>query len=145
MGLQQLLSKSVSLSDHSCLLFHCYYLSICKGVSQDCCIAGLPQKRRAQWCSLGSQGIKLYYRVLENMLKAEEARTGKRNFTALLNNKTFHKCLLACAFEMVIASYRMVSAFVRDTILRSAPRCDLQSAVDGPDVGCCHGSMSTSS
>lgn len=54
------------------------------------------------------QGIKLYYRVLENMLKAEEARSGKKDFTALLNNETFHKCLLACSFEMVVASYRMV-------------------------------------
>jgi hypothetical protein len=46
--------------------------------------------------------------VLENMLKAEEARTGKRNFTALLNHEIFHKCVLACSFEMVVASYRMV-------------------------------------
>lgn len=54
------------------------------------------------------QGIKLYYRVLENMLKAEEARSGKNNFTALLENEIFHKCLLACSFEMIVASYRMV-------------------------------------
>ena len=54
------------------------------------------------------QGIKLYYKVLENMLKAEEMRTGKRNFTRLLSSDNFHKCLLACSFEMVVASYRMV-------------------------------------
>lgn len=57
------------------------------------------------------QGTKLYYRVLESMLKMEESRTGKRNFTALLTNDTFHTCLLACAFEMVVASYRIVSLF----------------------------------
>lgn len=51
----------------------------------------------------------MYYRVLESMLRAEEARTGKQNFTALLQNEVFHKCLLACAFEMVVASYRIVS------------------------------------
>ena len=54
------------------------------------------------------QGTKLYYRVLENMLKAEEQRGGKRSFTALLNHDIFHKCVLACSFEMVVASYRMV-------------------------------------
>lgn len=54
------------------------------------------------------QGLKLYYRVLESMLKAEEARTGRSNFTLLLRNETFHKCLLACSFEMVAASYRIV-------------------------------------
>ncbi len=43
------------------------------------------------------------------MLKAEETRTGKRNFTVLLNHEVFHKCVLACSFEMVVASYRMVS------------------------------------
>lgn len=56
------------------------------------------------------QGLKLYYRVLESMLKAEEARTGRNNFTLLLRNNIFHKCLLACSFEMVAASYRIVSA-----------------------------------
>ena len=50
----------------------------------------------------------MYFRVLENMLKAEEGRTGKKSFKVLLKNETFHKCLLACSFEMVVASYRMV-------------------------------------
>lgn len=43
------------------------------------------------------------------MLRAEEARTGKKDFTVLLENEIFHKCLLACSFEMIVASYRMVS------------------------------------
>lgn len=55
------------------------------------------------------QGVKLFYRVLESMLKAEQDRTGRSNFGSLLSSASFHKCLAACCFEVVIASYRMVS------------------------------------
>ena len=41
------------------------------------------------------------------MLKGEEVQ-GRKSFTYLLESDGFHKCLIACAFEMVIASYRMV-------------------------------------
>ena len=56
------------------------------------------------------QGIKLYYRVLESMLKVEEQRTGIANFTSLLGRNSFHKCLLACAFETVASCYKIVRA-----------------------------------
>ena len=55
------------------------------------------------------QGVKLFYRVLESMLKAEQDRTGRSSFGSLLSSASFHKCLAACCFEVVIASYRMVS------------------------------------
>ena len=42
------------------------------------------------------------------MLKGEQDRTGRANFGSLLSSASFHKCLAACAFEVVIASYRMV-------------------------------------
>ena len=58
------------------------------------------------------QGVKLFYRVLESMLKAEQDRTGRSNFGSLLSSASFHKCLAACCFEVVIASYRMVSSIV---------------------------------
>lgn len=57
---------------------------------------------------VGWQGVKVYYRVLESMLKAEQDRTGRSNFASLLASVSFHKCLAACSFEVVIASYRMV-------------------------------------
>ncbi len=56
------------------------------------------------------QGTALYLRVLEALLRAEEARTGRASFPALLASASFHKCLLACAFELVVASYCMVRA-----------------------------------
>ena len=58
----------------------------------------------------GMQGVKLYYNVLEAMLAAEESRTHRANFTSLLSSNSFHKCLAACAFELIVASYKMVRA-----------------------------------
>lgn len=55
------------------------------------------------------QGVKLYYNVLEAMLTAEETRTQRTNFTSLLSSNSFHKCIAACAFELIVASYKMVS------------------------------------
>lgn len=54
------------------------------------------------------QGMALYLRVLEALLRAEEARTGRAAFPALLASASFHRCLLACAFELVVAAYCMV-------------------------------------
>ncbi|KAE8626255.1 hypothetical protein XENTR_v10006565 [Xenopus tropicalis] len=50
-------------------------------------------------------GVRLYYRVMEAILKTEEERLSVHNFSKLLNNDIFHMCLLACAVEVVIDSY----------------------------------------
>ncbi|XP_057677210.1 retinoblastoma-associated protein [Corythoichthys intestinalis] len=59
--------------------------------------------------SLGRQrfnlGVKLYYKVMEAMLKSEEKRLSEQNFSKLLNNSKFHTSLLACALEVVMATY----------------------------------------
>ncbi|XP_075389365.1 retinoblastoma-associated protein isoform X1 [Tenrec ecaudatus] len=58
---------------------------------------------------IGSQryrlGVRLYYRVMESMLKSEEERLSIQNFSKLLNDNIFHKSLLACALEIVMATY----------------------------------------
>ena len=54
------------------------------------------------------QGIKLYYRVLESMMRDQEAKGGRASAAALLRSDAFHRALLALSFEMVVASYRMV-------------------------------------
>ncbi|XP_034034545.1 retinoblastoma-associated protein [Thalassophryne amazonica] len=51
-------------------------------------------------------GVRLYYRVMESMLKSEEKRLSVQNFSKLLNDSTFHTSLLACALEVVMATYR---------------------------------------
>ncbi|XP_069826245.1 retinoblastoma-associated protein isoform X2 [Dendropsophus ebraccatus] len=50
-------------------------------------------------------GVRLHYRVMESMLKSEQERLSVHNFSRLLNNDTFHRCLLACAVEVVVATY----------------------------------------
>ncbi|XP_051902931.1 retinoblastoma-associated protein [Hippocampus zosterae] len=59
--------------------------------------------------TLGKQrftlGVKLYYKVMEAMLKSEEKRLSVQNFSKLLNDPTFHTSLLACALEVVMATY----------------------------------------
>ncbi|XP_026638973.1 retinoblastoma-associated protein [Microtus ochrogaster] len=50
-------------------------------------------------------GVRLYYRVMESMLKSEEKRLSIQNFSKLLNDNIFHTSLLACALEVVMATY----------------------------------------
>ncbi|KAJ4929583.1 hypothetical protein JOQ06_018606 [Pogonophryne albipinna] len=50
-------------------------------------------------------GVRLYYKVMEAMLKSEEKRLSVQNFSKLLNDSTFHTSLLACALEVVMATY----------------------------------------
>uniref|UniRef100_A0A8C6T5R3 Retinoblastoma-associated protein n=1 Tax=Neogobius melanostomus TaxID=47308 RepID=A0A8C6T5R3_9GOBI len=50
-------------------------------------------------------GVKLYYKVMEAMLKSEEKRLSVQNFSKLLNGSKFHESLLACALEVVMATY----------------------------------------
>uniref|UniRef100_A0A8C4K8X9 Retinoblastoma-associated protein n=1 Tax=Dromaius novaehollandiae TaxID=8790 RepID=A0A8C4K8X9_DRONO len=63
-----------------------------------------------QGCAeIGSQryklGVRLYYRVMESMLKSEEERLSVHNFSKLLNDNIFHTSLLACAVGVVMATY----------------------------------------
>ncbi|KAM9781717.1 retinoblastoma-associated protein [Syngnathus typhle] len=62
------------------------------------------------WVTLGKQrftlAVKLYYKVMEAMLKSEEKRLSVQNFSKLLNDSTFHTSLLACALEVVMATYK---------------------------------------
>uniref|UniRef100_A0A1A7WSV4 Retinoblastoma-associated protein n=1 Tax=Iconisemion striatum TaxID=60296 RepID=A0A1A7WSV4_9TELE len=51
-------------------------------------------------------GVRLYYKVMEAMLKSEEKRLSVQNFSKLLNDSTFHTSLLACALEVVMAAYK---------------------------------------
>ena len=52
--------------------------------------------------------MKLYLRVLESMLHAEVYQAPPATYKALLHSNHFHTCMMACAFEVVIASHRIV-------------------------------------
>ncbi|KAK2148968.1 hypothetical protein LSH36_473g02038 [Paralvinella palmiformis] len=52
-----------------------------------------------------NMAVKLYYHVMEYLLRQEETRLSEVHFSNLLLNKVSHKCLLACAMEVVMAAY----------------------------------------
>ncbi|XP_036311136.1 retinoblastoma-associated protein isoform X2 [Pipistrellus kuhlii] len=77
-------------------------------------------KAMGQGCiEIGSQryklGVRLYYRVMESMLKSEEERLSIQNFSKLLNDNIFHMSLLACALEVVVATYSRSTSQNLDT------------------------------
>ncbi|CAI5526934.1 unnamed protein product [Closterium sp. Naga37s-1] len=50
--------------------------------------------------------VKLYYRVLLRMCTSESLRINSQNLTPLLDNDRFHRALLACSAELVLASHK---------------------------------------
>ncbi|KAJ7517798.1 hypothetical protein O6H91_21G040500 [Diphasiastrum complanatum] len=55
------------------------------------------------------EALKLYYRVLGAMCRAESQRLHCTNLTALLSNERFHRCMLACSAELVLATHKTVT------------------------------------
>uniref|UniRef100_A0A1D1ZL71 Retinoblastoma-related protein n=2 Tax=Anthurium amnicola TaxID=1678845 RepID=A0A1D1ZL71_9ARAE len=55
------------------------------------------------------EGMKLYYRVLEAMCRAESQIFNGNNLTSLLTNERFHRCMLACSAELVLATHKTVT------------------------------------
>ncbi|XP_044981404.1 retinoblastoma-related protein 2-like isoform X3 [Hordeum vulgare subsp. vulgare] len=54
------------------------------------------------------EASKLYYRVLEAVCRAESLNTNVNNLTPLLSNERFHRCLIACSAELVLATHKTV-------------------------------------
>ncbi|KAL5570586.1 hypothetical protein UlMin_027161 [Ulmus minor] len=55
------------------------------------------------------EALKLYYRVLEAMCRAEAQILHATNLTSLLTNERFHRCMLACSSELVLATHKTVT------------------------------------
>ncbi|KAK4253867.1 hypothetical protein QN277_010487 [Acacia crassicarpa] len=55
------------------------------------------------------EALKLYYRVLEAMCRAEAQVRHAINLTSLLTNERFHRCMLACSAELVLATHKTVT------------------------------------
>lgn len=56
-----------------------------------------------------SEALKLYYRVLQTMCIAESQILHVTNLTSLLTNERFHRCMLACSAELVLATHKTVT------------------------------------
>ncbi|XVE52327.1 hypothetical protein DITRI_Ditri02bG0114100 [Diplodiscus trichospermus] len=52
------------------------------------------------------EALKLYSRVLEAMCTAEAQILHATNLTSLLTNERFHRCMLACSAELVLATHK---------------------------------------
>ncbi|CAI9093324.1 OLC1v1028798C2 [Oldenlandia corymbosa var. corymbosa] len=52
------------------------------------------------------EALKLYYRVLLAMCVAESQILHANNLTSLLTNERFHRCMLACSAELVLATHK---------------------------------------
>ncbi|XP_073305518.1 retinoblastoma-related protein-like [Primulina huaijiensis] len=55
------------------------------------------------------EAMKLYYRVLQAMCTAESKILHAINLTSLLTNERFHRCMLACSAELVLATHKTVT------------------------------------
>ena len=55
------------------------------------------------------EALKLCYRVLEAICRAEAQILHASNLTALLTNERFHRCMLACSAELVLATHKTVT------------------------------------
>ncbi|XP_008797098.2 retinoblastoma-related protein-like isoform X2 [Phoenix dactylifera] len=54
------------------------------------------------------EALKLYYRILEAICRAESQLLKTNNLSSLLSNERFHRCMLACSSELVLATHRTV-------------------------------------
>ncbi|XP_024532966.1 retinoblastoma-related protein isoform X1 [Selaginella moellendorffii] len=55
-----------------------------------------------------SEASKLYYRVLTALCHAESLRLQSKNLTSVLTSEKFHRCMLACSGELVLATHKTV-------------------------------------
>lgn len=56
-----------------------------------------------------SEALKLYYRVLETICRSEFKVNNGKNLTPLLMSERFHRCMLACSAELVLATHNTVT------------------------------------
>ncbi|KAJ7982383.1 Retinoblastoma-related protein [Quillaja saponaria] len=77
------------------------------------CLTGSPQNANIMdniWAEQRRlEALKLYYRVLEAMCRAEAQTLHATNLTSLLTNERFHRCMLACSAELVLATHKTVT------------------------------------
>ncbi|CAA0836954.1 Retinoblastoma-related protein 1 [Striga hermonthica] len=55
------------------------------------------------------EAMKLYFRVLQAICTAESQILNGNNLTSLLTNERFHRCMLACSVELVLATHKTVT------------------------------------
>ncbi|CAI0474176.1 unnamed protein product [Linum tenue] len=78
------------------------------------------------------EALKLYYRVLEAMCTAEAQILHVANLTSLLTNERFHRCMLACSAELVLATHKTVTMLFPAVLERTGITAfDLSKVIEG--------------
>ncbi|KAK1272313.1 Retinoblastoma-related protein [Acorus gramineus] len=78
------------------------------------------------------EALKLYYRVLEAICRAESQISNGNNLTPLLANERFHRCMLACSADLVLATHKTVSMMFPAVLERTGITAfDLSKVIEG--------------
>ncbi|KAM0947141.1 putative transcription repressor RB family [Dioscorea sansibarensis] len=78
------------------------------------------------------EALKLYYKVLEAMCRAESQILNGNNLTSLLSNERFHRCMLACSAELVLATHKTVTMMFPAALERAGITAfDLSKVIEG--------------
>ncbi|XWS65452.1 hypothetical protein CRYUN_Cryun05aG0113800 [Craigia yunnanensis] len=78
------------------------------------------------------EALKLYYRVLEAMCTAEAQILHAPNLTSLLTNERFHRCMLACSAELVLATHKTATMLFPTVLDRTGITAfDLSKVIEG--------------
>ena len=112
---------------------HAYVLAQAEMVLPAPAAHGVQAAKRRQ------EGVALYYSILRAMLEAEKRRKGDAHLEGMLMNKKLHLSLIAFAFELVAAAYKIMS-LTFPTVLERLGTCafDLCKVIEPlvrPDTG----------
>ncbi|EES14166.1 hypothetical protein BDA96_07G199700 [Sorghum bicolor] len=78
------------------------------------------------------EALKLYYRVLESMCRAESQILSGNNLTSLLSNERFHRCMIACSAELVLATHKTVTMMFPAVLEKTGITAfDLSKVIEG--------------
>ncbi|KAK2665965.1 hypothetical protein Ddye_004539 [Dipteronia dyeriana] len=64
------------------------------------------------------EALKLYYKVLESICTSEAKKCSAKDLSWLLSNDKFHRCMLACAAELVLTAHTRVNLLFPEVLER---------------------------
>ncbi|KAK1567414.1 hypothetical protein Q3G72_011968 [Acer saccharum] len=64
------------------------------------------------------EALKLYYKVLESICTSEAKKCSAKDLSWLLSNDKFHRCMLACAAELVLTAHTRVNFLFPEVLER---------------------------
>lgn len=79
-----------------------------------------------------TEALQLYYRVLESICRSESQVLSGNSLTLLLSNERFHRCMLACSAELVLATHKSVTMMFPAVLEKTGITAfDLSKVIEG--------------